>query len=138
MPNSIQSVLELKNYSVKKINFELNNSFNFSKSQEIKICPQFNRNIKKIDDDIVAVGLSINIGDSFALPFFVNIEIEGVFKLKEWEKDNNRVFIEKNAVAILFPYLRTLVTMVTANSNLNPYILPIMNIADMFDTSNKI
>lgn len=135
MFNSVTSVLELRTYLVKKINFELNSNFDFSTPKEVQLAPQFDRNILKIDKDNVAVDLSINInkGD---IPFFVEIEIEGIFKLNDWEKDENRSIIENNAIAILFPYLRTLVTMVTANANLNPYILPVMNIVEMLNKQN--
>lgn len=136
MPNSITSVLELRNYLVKKINFSLNEKFNFSIQKEVQIAPRFKRDILKIDEDNVAVDLSINI-DKEDVPFFIEIEIEGIFKLNQWEENDNRVIIENNAVAILFPYLRSLVTMVTANANFNPYILPVMNISAMFDEANK-
>lgn len=136
MPNSIISVLELKNYLVKKIYFELNKSFDFTTQKEVQLSPKFNRDILKIDENTVAVDLSINI-DEGDIPFLINIQIEGVFKLEKWEISENRTLIENNAVAILFPYLRALVTLVTSNANLNPYILPVMNISAMFDAKKQ-
>lgn len=37
-------------------------------------------------------------------------------------------FFEKNAIAILFPYLRAIVSTYTVNANVAPILLPAMNI----------
>lgn len=64
---------------------------------------------------------------------FLEICIEGLFHLEHWEHPDLLPLIRSNSIAILFPYLRTLVSMVTANANISPYVLPVMNIAAMFD-----
>lgn len=73
---------------------------------------------------------------------FLEICIEGLFHLERWEHPDLLPLIRSNSIAILFPYLRTLVSMVTANANISPYVLPVMNIAAMFDheieTDNKL
>lgn len=137
MPSN--SIMKLKNYSVNKIMFELNNSFDFSSGKEISINPSFRRDISKIDDNNAVVCLSIQIknDDATALPFSIEISVEGAFELDNWETGEAKTLIENNTVAILFPYLRTLVTMVTSNANLEPYILPVMNIAGLFAESLK-
>jgi len=134
MPNKVESVLQLKNYFVKHISFELNDEFDFSQDSEIQMRPQFERKISKIDDDNVKVSLCVHVDntDGELVPFFVSIEVEGEFCLRAWEKENNIFIIENNAVAILFPYLRALLTTVTSNANMPPYILPIMNIIELF------
>lgn len=40
---------------------------------------------------------------------------------------------EANALAILFPYLRSLVSIITSNSGREPLILPTVNLASLFD-----
>lgn len=136
MNKKITSVLEMRQYIVKKIDFKYNEKFEHSSKNKILMSPELNRKITKIDDDTVSVDLSIKI-ESEELPFFVDIQIGGIFVLKEWEKEENIVIIENNTVAILFPYLRTLVTTVTSNANLNPYILPIINVAEYFKSVKK-
>ena len=46
-------------------------------------------------------------------------------------------FAEINAVSILFPYIRSLITTITANVNIPPVVLPPMNIAGMMGNKNE-
>ena len=129
-----KSCLTLKNYIVKKINFSINETFNFGQNITIGISPEFTRNIKKIDSDNVAVNLGFRIDNKDGdMPFSMEVSIEGLFHLEGWEHPDFLPLIRSNSIAILFPYLRTLVSMVTANANISPYVLPVMNIAAMFD-----
>ena len=45
---------------------------------------------------------------------------------------NNISLIEKNAVAIMFPYLRSYVTNITSQPGMLPIVLPPINVAAMF------
>lgn len=56
----------------------------------------------------------------------------GVFEFEDWEDDDKNGMAINNATAILFPYLRNLVSTVTLNGNVPPYILPVMNIVELF------
>ena len=47
------------------------------------------------------------------------------------EQDNSTL-IEKNAVAIMFPYVRTYVSTITSQPGMSPIVLPPMNIVAMF------
>lgn len=88
---------------------------------------------------MVSVDLSVEIEseEKQQLPFLINITIQGIFYFKNWEEKNNRSVIENNAIAVLFPYIRTLVTFVTSNANMTPYIIPVMNILALFGEENK-
>lgn len=131
-----KSCLTLKNYIVKTINFSINEDFEFPENEPIKITPTFRRDIHKIDDDNVVVDLIFLIdNNNNDMPFSVHADIQGMFNLEKWEQPDQLPLITGNAVAILFPYLRTLVSMVTANANITPYVLPVMNIAAMFEQS---
>lgn len=131
-----KSCLTLKNYMVKTINFSINEDFVFPEDEPIRINPTFQREIHKIDDDNVIVNLIFSINnDNNDMPFSVYADIQGVFHLENWEQPDQLPLITSNAVAILFPYLRTLVSMVTANANITPYVLPVMNIAAMFENN---
>ena len=44
---------------------------------------------------------------------------------------------ENNALAILFPYVRSIVSCITAQSGRNAVILPTVNIARMFEESEE-
>lgn len=138
MPNA-KSALELKGYFVKKIFYEMNEKFDFSKETQVSVNPKFKREINKIDENLVSVDLSVEIKgeEKQELPFLIDIRIQGIFYFKNWEEGNNKAVIENNAVAVLFPYIRTLVTFVTSNANMTPYIIPVMNIVALFEQENK-
>lgn len=98
--------------------------------------PQIKRYIRKIDEDNVEVTLEVLIGEiDNKQPFSLNASICGIFYLEKWSERID--FIKYNTIAILFPYLRSFVTIVTSNSNLPPYIIPVMNTFTLFKNSEN-
>lgn len=61
-------------------------------------------------------------------PFNMEVEISGFFEL-EGEDDITRY--EANAIAIMYPYLRAIVSTYTASANISPVILPAINVNAM-------
>lgn len=61
-------------------------------------------------------------------PFNMEVEISGFFEL-EGEDDITRY--EANAIAIMYPYLRAIVSTYTASANIAPVILPAINVNAM-------
>lgn len=129
-----KSYLSLERHIVKSMSFSINENVDFGKGTPITINPEFTRNIKKVDNDSVMVNLIFCIDNENAdMPFSMEVNIEGLFHLEDWEHPDRLPLIRSNSVAILFPYLRSIVTMITANANISPYVLPVMNIAAMFE-----
>ena len=131
--------LQLLKYTVNEISFALNEKYDFSKKQSIKLNQNFTRSIKKINEDVCDVSLMFVISDSddFPTPFTMKVTITGTFKLKDWENKDNIDFIKTNAVAIVYPFLRSLVATITSNANIPSYILPVFNIAAYFEKEDK-
>lgn len=61
-------------------------------------------------------------------PFNMEVEVSGFFEL-EGEDDITRY--EANAIAIMYPYLRAIVSTYTASANIAPVILPAINVNAM-------
>ena len=61
-------------------------------------------------------------------PFEMKVQITGFFSLENETKIN----LEPNAVAILYPYVRAIVSTYTANANVNALILPPINVNSLF------
>ena len=131
--------LQLLKYTVNEISFSLNENYDFSKKQSIKLNQNFTRSIKKINEDVCDVSLMFVISDSddSPTPFTMKVTITGTFKLKDWENKDNIDFIKTNAVAIVYPFLRSLVATITSNANIPSYILPVFNIAAYFEKEDK-
>lgn len=59
----------------------------------------------------------------------LEIVVSGIFEFKaDLEPDLKEVIITKNTMAILFPYLRSQVTLLTAQPDIEPVVLPPINI----------
>lgn len=91
---------------------------------------RFTRNISKDGEGIYRVGLAADIDreDEFEM----RLVITGYFQLDE-NDPNKQILLEKNAVAILFPFLRSEITLLTTQPDMMPIVLPIVNIAALFD-----
>lgn len=128
--------LKMRNYNVDHINFKMNNNFNFSQEM-IEIVPEFGRKIKQLDENLFEVSLKIVVPEK-NVPFYLDIQIDGYFEIsKKITTIERKILIEDNTVAILFPFLRSIVASVTSTGSLPPYVLPVMNIAEMFKLDKK-
>lgn len=67
-------------------------------------------------------------------PFNMEVEISGFFEL-EGEDDITRY--EANAIAIMYPYLRAIVSTYTASANVSPVILPAINVNAMLKNKKE-
>lgn len=133
------SRINLLNYKVLKTSFELIENYEFKK-EPINIAHNFSRKIDKIDENKYGIILGFDIlqkNNTSPIPFNLEIVIMGVFEFKNWEDSDKKNLAENNATAILFPYLRNLISTVTLNGNVPPYVLPIMNIVSLFEESEK-
>ena len=66
-------------------------------------------------------------------PFYMKTVLEGKFAL---EGDNIETF-EINGIALLYPYIRSIISTYTANSNMPTLILPPINVANYYKNSKK-
>ncbi|WP_417198101.1 protein-export chaperone SecB [Bizionia sp.] len=63
---------------------------------------------------------------------FVNIRCNGIFKFENVVSiDGIPSYFYRNSIAILFPYLRAYVSIITNQANTPPIVLPTMNLASL-------
>ena len=66
------------------------------------------------------------------LPFFLDIEYEGIFRLdKRVAKKKIMPFMEINCPAILFPFIRECIADITRRAGFNPLLLPAVNFVEI-------
>lgn len=101
---------------------------------EGKINYQFNfdRSITRIDTNNYSVSLQCNIFTD-QKEVEMHVRIVGKFAVDSEDEKVKRQLVSKNTVAIMFPYLRSQITLLTAQSGLPPVVLPVVNIARMFE-----
>ncbi|VMY41725.1 preprotein translocase subunit SecB [Streptococcus pneumoniae] len=87
------------------------------------------------------ITLQAKLEESEEVPFSFDVSIVGYFEFDVEESDGIQFkdFLKTNAIAILFPYLRTIVSDLTGKSNRFPnYNMPVRNIANEIAENNNI
>lgn len=129
--NEAKSILILNKTIIDKLSFE-----------------RFSDDIDKIDEDskinfnhkISQIGkfdFRVSLGVVLMLEGQYNIEaqISGFFSVDEQSVLGKKV-LENNTAAILFPYLRSQLTLLTSQPGFEPVILPVMNINALMRDEN--
>lgn len=129
-----QGVITFLDYRVNNIEFRNNDDYN---GEEVDIDFDVAADYHVSDDgkELIVI-LSTDIfppKEGKVYPFRMFVEIEGYFKSNFNDKERNIIQYEKNAVAILFPYVRALISTFTANVNVTPLILPTVNVNKLID-----
>lgn len=125
-----KSNLKFINYYVNNVEFYNNELF---EEGTIEIDMKMNKDIKYLDDDENTVLVTVNAkifegAEKNNYPFTMNISITGIFQIEDITDEHSKELAEVNSIAILFPYLRSLVSTYTANANVPPLILPPINV----------
>lgn len=129
-----KGVITFLDYKVNRIEFTNNDEYN---GEEVDIDFDVAAEFHVLEDgENMVVVLKTAIfapKEEKIYPFNMNVEIEGYFKSNFEVKEDEIRQYSKNAVAILFPYVRALVSSFTANANVTPLILPTVNVNKMLD-----
>ncbi|RKI29450.1 hypothetical protein D7V82_05915 [bacterium 1xD8-6] len=129
MNEEIKSVLRFENYIVKKVLFEYNLQYNNEEAIDIKFDVDADYCVNE-EDGSMQVTLEtyvFNGEDKTKYPFSMEMEVVGFFSISNVSEEQIENF-KPNAVAILFPYVRALISSYTANANVTPLILPPINV----------
>lgn len=130
-------VISFLDYQVVNAEFKLNKDFN-DDGEPITIDFRLGHGYE-LKDNIMQVGLGVKVFENATknnYPFEINIEIQGFFSSEDEDFDVKAVL--PNALAILYPYLRSTVTTISANANVQPLVLPTINILSYLnDTKTK-
>lgn len=124
-----RGVITFLDYKVNKIEFVNNNEYNgdevdvdFDVTAQFKVSQDGQEMIVVLKTDIFAPK------EEKIYPFRMTVEVEGYFGSNFDQQDDKISQYGKNAVAILFPYVRALVSTFTSNANVTPLILPTVNV----------
>lgn len=133
--------IKFNDYIVSKLSYEENNNFNIE-TTELNATTTFEAKIV-LSDKEAQVTIINQTGDLKleTSPFQVLIELTGFFEYIEAEKEDIEFeqYLRNNAIAILFPYIRALLSdVITKANNFPTLILPVTNIVNMMEKQNKI
>lgn len=127
------------NYIVDTMYYKTNPDFDIN-NNEINISEEIIADID-IDESEAIIKLQAKLEESVNVPFSFDVSIIGYFEFIDEESEgiSFRDFLRTNAVAILFPYLRSIVSELIGKSNRFPsYNMPVRNIANELAKKDNI
>ncbi|KJJ65426.1 protein-export chaperone SecB [Clostridium sp. FS41] len=136
MANIEPGIIRFEKYEVEEIQFKLNSAY---EEEEVNI--DIKMEVEATSDDSnehMRIRLIVHIFDEAIknkYPFEMKVIVVGYFSIGV-EKNNNIDHYQANAVAILYPYIRAIVSTYTASANVTPLILPTVNV-NKFLKSNR-
>lgn len=138
MENEIKSILRFENYIVKNVNFSTNLEYANKEAVNIKFDMDAEYDINDVEGTMLVTLKSyvFKDEDKTKYPFSMEIEVIGEFSISN-VLDGQIESFKPNAVAILFPYVRALISSFTANANVPPLILPPVNINQLLKNKEK-
>ena len=101
---------------------------------EYTITPLFSRRIQILEDHVGVVQLRIEIKNTDETPFPMDlvVDLSGRFQMEDIHQEQIEEFLKFQAVRILLPYLRSMVTNLTSTALAAPILLPLMDPVEMF------
>lgn len=102
---------------------------------QFTINPKFTRNIGAIDESHAFTELKVEILNSEDAPFPVDVVVSltGLFDISTLPEKDVDAFLKFQAVHILLPYIRSMVSSITASSLMPPILLPIVDAKALFN-----
>lgn len=135
MKEMASGVIAFKRYEVESVIFKLNNEYD-----EESVTVDIGGDVEiSVDGRDMMVKLMLNIFPDAVkngYPFEMSLVLNGFFALSIDEDDSVQEY-QENALAILYPYARALVSSYTANANVTPLILPTVNINKFLASDKK-
>ena len=142
MDKHILSSLKFLDYKFKSVGLELNEGYKetedstekpLSITTELEI--KLNHNVQKAMITI-QLGVFDKKGDEY--PYKINVCMIGFFEYEQGLSEEDAIqFCKLNGTAIMFPYLRSAITDLTKISNVEPLILPAINIHNLIQSQGN-
>ena len=141
MDKSHYAKLQFKHYVVEFLDFKINPEFN-SDDDSIEIELGFNFDLEIYSENNSAqLSLGCEIFKDYiekGLPFYMNTKLVGYFGYDfSIEEKNLAKMLKINATAILFPYLRAIVSTVTSLCSVPTLLLPTINMHKLLEEKDN-
>ena len=131
----MKSVLRLDRLSFEEIQYTRNVDVEITQvNYEMNFTKQI---VSSTDETNYRVALIANIWSTGKDNTKLKITLVGYFHCESEDKELKKKLVENNAIAILFPYLRSQISLVTTQPDLPSIILPPMNSVNMFEEKKE-
>lgn len=95
---------------------------------ELELGVQVRHTIENIGEDGYEIILNVTVSDERE-NIYVNVKGKAMFRTQQKNMD----MLEKNMIAIMFPYIRSYISIITTQPGMPPIVLPAMNINAMIN-----
>lgn len=128
----VRSDLQMKDIYFSKIEFIQNKDLN--ELGEIKLSTNYKIDIRDLNEDEKEILFSVQIFSEDER-LSVNLVANGLFKLESvnLNKEEKDIVFKHNAVAIMFPFIRSQVALITAQPGLNSVMLQPINTSKIWN-----
>ena len=120
--------IDFKGITAEELSFKLNR-VKLNPEDKLDIKPQFSRQVRKVNgnDKLNFIALSVKIESTEAepKPFDIFVTLVGVFEAEVANENEERKFVIEGT-KLVYPYLRSAVTNLTANAYIAPLNLPVI------------
>lgn len=123
-----ESPLVLKNIIITEGHFKRNE--NSLENLELKV--GVSHDVERLSEREYKITLELNVADPEE-KLSVFVKGMAIFETKQ----ENQMLIERNTLAIMFPYFRSYVSTLTTQPGMTPIVLPAMNIMTMLAQKEK-
>ena len=121
---------DFKGITCEQLSFKLN-SVKLEPNQRLDIKPQFSRQVRKANENnkLMFINLKVAVLSTEAepKPFDIEVSIVGIYELAETPNAQQERDFVIEATGMLYPYLRAMVTNLTAQAYIQPLNLPVIN-----------
>lgn len=98
---------------------------------ELELGVHVAHNVENIGEDEYEIILNTTVSDENE-NIYVNVKGKAMFRTQQRNMD----LLEKNTIAIMFPYIRSYISIITTQPGMPPIVLPAMNIIAMINDQN--
>lgn len=95
---------------------------------ELELGVRVEHNVENIGEDEYEIVLNTTVSDENE-NIYVNVKGKAIFRTQQKNMD----MLEKNTIAIMFPYIRSYISIITTQPGMPPIVLPAMNIIAMIN-----
>ena len=127
--NSVESTLKMTHLVCDQLRFD---RLGFQSSAETRY--EFSYGIAKDEDGAYRAQLTINA--SRKDEFDAKVQITGYFSIDEDDPQKDTL-LQRNALAILFPFARSQMTLLTSQPETTPVIIPVVNINRFMESAEQ-
>lgn len=130
----INSSLKFINYIVNKVKYEAKNAQDKETSWKLEVKVN-NKTMINEEKNKMTITLTVKVFEGVEnAPFYIEVTATGYFELIG---DDDISKYEANAIAIMYPYLRAIVSNYTSSANVAPLILPAINVNAMLKNNKE-